>query len=32
MESDEIWQEVIGFTPENRGGLPNMLDQAVHLS
>lgn len=29
MESDEIWQEVMGFTPEDKGGLPRMLDQAV---
>ncbi len=29
MESDEIWQEVMGFTPETRGGLPKMLDLAV---
>lgn len=32
MESDEIWQEVMGFTPEDKGGLPKMLDQAVHSS
>ena len=29
MESDEIWQEVLGFTPEERGGLARMLDKAV---
>lgn len=30
MESDEIWREVMGFIPEDKGGLPKMLDQAVH--
>ncbi len=29
MESDEIWQEVMGFTPEERGGLPVMLERTV---
>jgi spore photoproduct lyase len=29
MESDEIWREVMGFIPEEKGGLPKMLDQAV---
>ncbi|MEN8188485.1 MAG: spore photoproduct lyase family protein [Thermodesulfobacteriota bacterium] len=29
MESDEIWQEVMGFVPEARGGLPKMLDLSV---
>lgn len=29
MESDEIWQEVMGYTPGERGGLPHMLDQSV---
>jgi spore photoproduct lyase len=29
MESDEIWQEVMGFIPAAKGGLPKMLDQAV---
>ena len=29
MESDEIWQEVMGFIPKEKGGLPKMLDQAV---
>jgi spore photoproduct lyase len=28
MESDEIWHEVMGFTPEERGGLAAMLDRA----
>jgi len=29
MESDEIWREVFGFAPDERGGLPAMLDAAV---
>lgn len=29
MESDEIWKEVMGFTPNERGGLGKMLDEAV---
>lgn len=29
MESDEIWQEVFGYTPEERGGLKAMLDRSV---
>ena len=29
MENNEIWQEVFGFIPEERGGLPGMLDNAV---
>jgi spore photoproduct lyase len=29
MESDEVWQEVMGFTPAERGGLPVMLDSTV---
>jgi spore photoproduct lyase len=29
MESDEIWKEVAGFIPEERGGIPAMLDSAV---
>lgn len=31
MESDEIWQEVMGFFPEEKGGLPRMLDRSVNL-
>jgi spore photoproduct lyase len=30
MENNEIWQEVFGFIPEDRGGLPAMLDKAVN--
>lgn len=29
MESDEIWNEVMGFCPEEKGGLRNMLDRTV---
>lgn len=29
MESDEIWREVMGFVPEERGGLAAMLDRAA---
>ncbi len=28
MESDEIWREVMGFVPEEKGGVPAMLDRA----
>ncbi len=30
MESDEIWQEVMGFVPEEKGGIPAMLDRTVN--
>lgn len=29
MESDEIWQEVMGFKPEEKGGIPAMLDRSM---
>ncbi|MCF6291429.1 MAG: DNA photolyase [Desulfobacterales bacterium] len=29
MESSEIWQQVFGYSPDGRGGLGAMLDQAV---
>ncbi|PID75096.1 MAG: DNA photolyase [Deltaproteobacteria bacterium] len=29
MESNEIWREVMGFSPDERGGLGKMLDEAV---
>ncbi len=29
MESDEIWREVMGYTPGDRGGLSKMLDRTV---
>jgi spore photoproduct lyase len=29
MESDEIWRDVFGFFPEEKGGLPAMLDRAA---
>ena len=32
MESDEIWQDVTGRSPEEQGGLPAMLDEAVQLA
>jgi spore photoproduct lyase len=32
MENNEIWQEVFGFIPEDRGGLPGMLDGAIRQS
>jgi len=32
MESDEIWKEVMGYTPEEKGGIPAMLDETVNFS
>lgn len=32
MENDTIWREVFGFTPEQKGGLPVMLDKAIQKS
>ncbi len=29
MESDEIWRDVMGFAPEEKGGVPAMLDRSV---
>ncbi|MBM9538235.1 SPL family radical SAM protein [Desulfobulbus alkaliphilus] len=29
MENDTIWEQVFGFSPEEQGGLPTMLDRAV---
>jgi spore photoproduct lyase len=29
MESDEIWEEIMGYSPEEKGGLHAMLDRAV---
>ncbi|MCK8603991.1 SPL family radical SAM protein [Desulfoferrobacter suflitae] len=29
MEGEDIWQQVFGFSPQERGGLPAMLDKAV---
>lgn len=29
MESDEIWQDVMGFVPADKGGIAKMLDDAV---
>jgi spore photoproduct lyase len=31
MESDQIWQEVMGYVPSDRGGLGTMLDNTVRL-
>ncbi len=30
MENDAVWQEVFGFSPEDKGGLPSMLDCSVN--
>ncbi|KPK00593.1 MAG: DNA photolyase [Desulfobacterales bacterium SG8_35] len=32
MENNDIWHEVFGFIPEEKGGLPMMLDAAVRES
>lgn len=32
MENDTIWREVFSFAPEDRGGLPAMLDRAARWS
>lgn len=32
MESDAVWQEVFGYGPEEKGGLPAMLDKAARFS
>jgi spore photoproduct lyase len=32
MESNDIWQDVFGYTPEDQGGLARMLDLAVSES
>ena len=29
MEGEDIWRDALGFSPEERGGLPSMLDEAV---
>ena len=29
MEGEDIWREAMGFSPEEKGGLPAMLDDAV---
>ncbi len=29
MESDDVWRDSFGFSPEERGGLDRMLDRAV---
>ena len=30
MENDTIWREVFGFSPNERGGVPAMLDRSLH--
>jgi spore photoproduct lyase len=29
MEDDEVWEKTLGFVPEEKGGLPAMLDRAA---
>jgi spore photoproduct lyase len=29
MEDDEVWQKSMGFVPQDRGGLPRMLDNSA---
>jgi hypothetical protein len=29
MEDDEVWQKALGFTPDEKGGLSQMLDDAA---
>jgi spore photoproduct lyase len=29
MEDEEVWERVLGFVPEARGGLPRMLDESA---
>jgi len=29
MESDEVWRDVMGYTPEEKGGIAAMLDKTV---
>ena len=29
MEGEDIWRDVFGYSPEEKGGLPAMLDDAV---
>jgi spore photoproduct lyase len=31
MEGRDLWREAFGFSPEERGGLPAMLDEAARL-
>lgn len=31
MESDEIWREIMGFVPSEKGGIGAMLDRAVEM-
>ena len=29
MEDDQVWSQTMGFIPEEKGGLPAMLDEAA---
>jgi spore photoproduct lyase len=29
MEDQEVWKRTLGFIPEDRGGLPRMLDESA---
>ena len=29
MEDDEVWEKVMGFIPDEKGGLPTMLDESA---
>jgi len=29
MEDDEVWKKTLGFTPDEKGGLPNILDKSA---
>jgi len=29
MEDEEVWEKTVGFIPEDRGGLPLLLDQSA---
>jgi hypothetical protein len=29
MESEDIWKKVFGYTTEEQGGLPRMLDRSA---
>jgi spore photoproduct lyase len=31
MESEELWQQIMGFTPQEKGGLRKMLDRTVYI-
>jgi spore photoproduct lyase len=29
MEDDEVWQKSMGFIPQDRGGLPRIMDESA---